>query len=120
MYTVFIADDSELFRTTMRITFERQGYDVVAAANGQDLLRHLEGQKADLIVLDVNMPGLSGIDVLERLGADPRFSSIPVLMASGENDMETRARCLALGAREFHTKPVSLRSLAARVKQWLA
>jgi len=120
MHTIFIADDSELFRLTMRMAFEGQGYQVVAASDGRDLLRRLDAQEADLIILDLNMPGLSGFDVLERLGSDPQLSQIPVLMSSGQADKETRARCLALGAREFHPKPFSLRTLASSVEHWLA
>jgi CheY-like chemotaxis protein len=120
MQTIFIADDSELYRLMMRLAFEGHGYDVVAASDGQELLRRLDAQEADLIILDINMPGLSGIEVLERLEADPQLSRIPVLMASGQADRETRAKCMALGAREFHAKPCNMRSLTASVEQWLA
>ncbi len=120
MCTIFIADDSELLRMMMRITLERNGHDVVAASDGQDLLKRLEAQEADLIILDINMPGLSGIDVLRRLGADPQLSRVPVFMASAQADRETRARCLALGACEFHAKPFEPSSLAASVEARLA
>jgi DNA-binding response OmpR family regulator len=120
MHKILIADDSELIRTAMRIVFEGHGYDVVAATDGQDLLQRLEAQEVDLIILDINMPRLSGIDVLKRLGADSRLSRIPVLMASAQSDKKTQARCLALGACEFYVKPFSLRSLAASVEAHLA
>jgi DNA-binding response OmpR family regulator len=120
MSRIFIAEDNEMCRAAMRIAFEGHGYDVVAAIDGQDLLRRLESQRADLIVLDLNMPGLSGLEVLRRLREDPRLATIPVLVASAQDDGGTRARCLALGAKEFHTKPFSLRGLAARVGAYLA
>jgi CheY-like chemotaxis protein len=119
MHRVFIAEDDERFRTAMRIVFEENGYDVVVASDGQDLLQRLQSQQADLIILDLNMPGLSGIEVLERLMEDPRLSRIPVLMASAQDDEQVRAKCLALGVREFHFKPFSLRSLAASVEAYL-
>jgi CheY-like chemotaxis protein len=120
MQRIFIADDNERFLSAMRIVFEGNGYDVVAAVDGRDLLRQLEAQEADLIILDIEMPNLSGIEVLERLGRDPRLSRVPVLMTSGKSDSETQARCLSLGARAFYAKPFSLRRLAAMVEQWLA
>ena len=64
MHRVFIAEDDDQSRTAMRIAFEGSGYHVVTAIDGQDLLQRLESQQADLIVLDLNLPRLSGIEVL--------------------------------------------------------
>jgi len=120
MHKIFIADDDHRLRKAMRLMLEGHGYDVVAAMDGRDLLRQLEKQKADLIVLDLEMPGLSGLEVLKTLRSDPRFSRIPVLMASAQDDDRTRIRCLSLGACEFRAKPFSLRSLVGSVEAHLA
>lgn len=115
MRTVFVVDDDPYFRSALRMKLEQKGYDVLATGNGLDLLRELRTCEVDAIVLDLNMPGLSGLEVLRRLAADPVLSSIPVLVATAERDSRTRSQCLELGARECHAKPVSLRRLAASV-----
>jgi CheY-like chemotaxis protein len=115
MRKVFVVDDNPCFRSTLRIKLRKEGYDVLATGNGWDLLRKLQTCKVDFIVLGLNMPSLSGLEVLRRVAADPELFSIPVLVATAQRDSRMRSERLALGARECHTKPVSLQWLAASV-----
>jgi CheY-like chemotaxis protein len=120
MRKVFVVDDDPYFRSALRMKLRQEGYDVLATGSGLDLLRELQNSKVDAIVLDLNMPGLPGLEVLRRLAADPVLSSIPVLVATAERDSRTRSQCLALGARECHMKPVSLQRLAASVAAYVS
>ena len=80
----------------------------------------LEACVPDLVLLDLRMPDLSGVDVLQRIRENPQLSSIPVLVVTSRRGSDTRARCLGLGAAGYYAKPVSLRTLAASVKACLA
>lgn len=93
------------------------GYEVDAAASGPEALRKLDRQPADLAVLDLNMPGLSGLDLLRRLRDD---HGIPVLVLTGNRDPVERVAGLETGADDFLLKPIEPQELAARVGGILA
>jgi DNA-binding response OmpR family regulator len=116
---VIVVDDDRHFRGAVRYRLEQAGYEAVAAKDGGDLLDRLGMERADLIILDLDMPGLSGLEVLECLRADAELRRIPVLVATGRRDGATRARCMELGARACYAKPLSLRKLAASVEACL-
>jgi CheY-like chemotaxis protein len=117
---IIIADDDALFSAAVQLKFMSEGYRVHAVENGRDLMDQLATCVPDLVLLDLRMPGLSGVDVLERMREDPQLSSIPVLVVTSEGGSGTRARCLGLGATGFYAKPVSLRTLAGSVRSCLA
>ena len=90
--TVLIADDDEDFRAALAETLDEDGYDVVAVPNGAAALAALEdaakgrARPPDLLVLDLLMPGVSGIEVLQRLRKSARWARLPVLVVTGVND----------------------------------
>ena len=120
MRTIMIVDDDPQLCAALQFKFERAGYQVCAVSSGQDLLAQLEVRWPDLILLDLMMPDMSGIEVLEYLRRDPVLSSIPVLVVTAWGDSVMQARCLELGAVGFFSKPFSLRELAARMEEYLA
>ena len=120
MRNITIADDDYVFSTVLQLRFEERAYRVRAAHDGHELLCQLETQQPDLLLLDLMMPGLSGIEVLRRLGEDPQLRLIPVVVMTSCSDSRTRARCLELGADGFYAKPFSPRQLAADVERRLA
>lgn len=120
MCTIMIADDDSQFRAALQFKFGQAGHQVCTVGSGQDLLAQLEVQQPDLIILDLMMPDMSGIEVLEYLRRDPVLSSIPVLVVTAWGDSVMQARCLELGAVGFFSKPFSLRELAARMEEYLA
>jgi DNA-binding response OmpR family regulator len=117
---IMIADDDRVFSAALQSRFRERGYRVSSVLNGVDLLSQLETRSPDLLLLDVVMPGLSGIQVLERMEENPGLRSIPVVVVSSRSDSATRARCLELGAWSFYAKPLSLRQLAADVEAQFA
>ena len=118
--TVMIVDDDPRLSAALQFKLEQTGYQVCAVSNGQDLLVQLELQKPDLILLDLMMPDMSGLEVLEYLRLDTALSSIPVLVLTAWGDTAMESRCLELGAAGFMSKPFSLRELAKRVEEHLA
>ncbi len=111
---VLVVDDDEGVRKMMRRTLETEGYEVIAATDGEQGLALAREQKPDAITLDIVMPGLDGWEVLSRLKADPQTEAIPVIMVSV---MADRSESLALGVEDCLVKPVDLGRLSRVVKR---
>jgi DNA-binding response OmpR family regulator len=113
---VLIADDDADLRELIAFTLAQAGYLVIKAANGPAAVQAFETESADLVVLDINMPGLSGFQVCEAIRARSR---VPVMMLTVRGEEEDLVRALGLGADDYLTKPFSPRTLLARIKALL-
>jgi DNA-binding response OmpR family regulator len=113
---VLIADDDADLRELIAFTLAQAGYLVIKAADGPAAVRAFESESADLVVLDINMPGLSGFQVCEAVRARSR---VPVMMLTVRGEEEDLVRALELGADDYLTKPFSPRTLLARIKALL-
>jgi len=120
MPTVMIVDDDPRLRAALQFKLEQAGYRICVAGNGRDCLDQIVQQRPDLILLDLMMPDISGLEVLEWLRSDPSLSSIPVLVVTAWGHTEMRSKCLSLGAAGFIAKPFSLRDLARKVDEQLS
>ena len=105
---LLVDDDNEL-RNDMAKFFERRGYDVQGCADGTSALEMTDRKSFDVVIMDMVMPGLSGLELLEKLKS--RGSEAEVVMLTGEATVESAVVAMKLGAREFLTKPVSLKEL---------
>ncbi|MDP4302163.1 response regulator [Leptothrix discophora] len=103
--TVMVIDDSSSFRTVVALALKRVGYDVVEASDGQDATRKLGGQAIDLLVCDVNMPGMDGLTFVRQLRTLPRHGRTPVVMLTTETSEAKKAEGRAAGANAWITKP---------------
>ncbi len=112
---VLIADDDPQMRRLVRAVLERECYQVREAGDGLDALDMLEQQRFDLVILDMDMPRLDGLGVLEELRASVSKASIPVIMLTARTD-DTESKALDLGAQDYLTKPVRPTALSARVR----
>jgi CheY-like chemotaxis protein len=112
---VLVADDDRQMRRLIRMILERDGYQVAEAADGLDALEAIESGQFDLMILDLDMPRLDGIGVLEELRARVVTSSLPVIVLTARTG-EAETQVLDLGAQDFLTKPVQPPSLQARVR----
>jgi CheY-like chemotaxis protein/energy-coupling factor transporter ATP-binding protein EcfA2 len=112
---VLVADDDPQMRRLIRSILAREGFAIEEAADGLDALDRIEQGGIDLVVLDVEMPRLDGLGVLEELRAQMRTAGLPVIMLTSHSG-ETEERALDLGANDYLNKPVQARSLVARVK----
>jgi two-component system KDP operon response regulator KdpE len=102
--TVMIVEDHELLVALLRRALEREGYQVVVATNGVEMMKHLYNAQPDVIVLDIGLPDVDGRDLLAALKRDPRTLRIPVLVWSGREPHSTRRIALELGAEDFVEK----------------
>ena len=103
MATVLLIDDSGFSRRRLRQMVEAEGYSVIEAPGGSEGLDSIENEKPDCVLLDLNMPEVTGFDVLERL--KNQQSRTPVVMVSADIQSTSKDRCLELGARAFLNKP---------------
>lgn len=105
---ILLVDDDEGVLKTLDMVFSMIGVETVHASRGATALTLVQRHTFDLIVMDVNMPGMSGIDVLRQLRATPETSQIPVMMLSGESEPIFRRQAMDAGATEYLTKPFEL------------
>ncbi len=115
MPTILIVDDSVTARGYLACMLDSFGYTVVESEDGRMAFSLLNDTVVDLILLDQNMPGLDGDDVLQELKSLPNYRDIPVIMVSDMDDIDNVARCIELGAEDYLPKPVSEILLKARV-----
>jgi CheY-like chemotaxis protein/class 3 adenylate cyclase len=114
-HTLLVVDDSEANRDLLSRWLKREGYSVLLAANGLEALEKVREHAVDLILLDVMMPELDGIAVLQALKADVRLRHLPVIMISADNDIQDVVRCIEMGAEDYLAKPFNPILLRARV-----
>jgi adenylate cyclase len=112
---ILVVDDNEGNREMLARRLARQGYDVRRAPGGREALDALRGDRADLVLLDVLMPGMDGYETLTRLKADESLRDIPVLMISALDEMQSVVRCIELGAEDYLPKPFDPVLLQARI-----
>jgi DNA-binding response OmpR family regulator len=103
--TIMIVDDSRTIAWIVRETLERQGYNVRCAYSGQEALEWLDRQMPDLVILDVMMPNMDGLEVLAKIKGSPKTSLIPVIMLTSNSDHDDVLKCYRLGADYYIIKP---------------
>lgn len=115
--SVLVIDDDEAIREYLSTVIEKIGFQANTASNGQEALEYLEhNQRPDLILLDVIMPGMTGIDVLRKIKESPRLKEIIVIMVTGVHHIAEKELAFMLGASDYLEKPFETRELIARVK----
>ncbi len=107
MTKALVVDDSRAMRLILSKTLRDLGFDVSQAANGREALETMgrEGASFGLVLVDWNMPELSGLDVVRSLRAQPLFDQVPVMMVTTETEIEQMVRALEAGANEYIMKP---------------
>jgi putative two-component system response regulator len=113
---ILIVDDDPIVRETIRDSVEHLGYATREAGSAEEALEHLTREAPDLILLDVRMPGITGIELCRQLKADQSTHLIPVVLLTAQGELDTRVAGLEAGADDYFTKPVHLRELRARLR----
>ena len=116
---ILVADDDASLVRTLSWILKEHGYDVTTVPGGEGLLQRVESDRPDLLLLDIMMPKVDGLQLLERLKSDDRFKDLPVLMVSSMPPEEATVKSLGLGAADFIPKPFRVRELLARVEAHL-
>jgi len=116
-HSVLVIDDEESIRFFLEKTLGRSGYDVAAAASGEEGLESFRARRPDLVITDLKMPGLDGIDVLERVKA--LAPETPVVMITGFGTIENAVEAMKRGAQDYLTKPFDSRTIRSVVQRIL-
>ena len=116
---LLVVDDNDLNRDMLVRRLERTGYDVAAAADGETALGMLSEELPDLILLDVMMPGISGLQVLEEVRERYSSAELPIIMITARDGNVDTASALGMGANDYVTKPIDFLVVAARIETHL-
>jgi len=117
--TVVIVEDDEDIADSIRYNLEREGFRVRVAATGENALEVIIDRPPSLVLLDLNLPQMSGLEICRRLRAEATTSRVPILMLTARADESDKVLGLNLGADDYITKPFGMRELIARVKALL-
>jgi DNA-binding response OmpR family regulator len=110
---ILLVDDEQSVQTLLTYPLRRDGYEVIAAGDGQEALRRFAEQRFDLVVLDLMLPKLDGIEVCRRMRSR---SQVPIIMLTAKGDEIDKVVGLEMGADDYITKPFSMREFRSRVK----
>jgi two-component system alkaline phosphatase synthesis response regulator PhoP len=113
---ILVIDDEEDILELLKYNLSREGYQVSCAASGEETLRAVRSGIPDLIVLDLMLPGIDGLDVARQLKNDVKTRDVPIVMLTAKGEEADIVTGLELGADDYITKPFSPRVLVARVK----
>ena len=114
--TILLVDDEDAVQKLLTYPLEHEGFRVVQARDGEEALRRFENEQVDLVVLDLMLPKLDGLEVCRRLRAT---SSVPIIMLTARDDELDKVVGLELGADDYITKPFSIREFRSRVRALL-
>jgi DNA-binding response OmpR family regulator len=114
--TILLVDDEDSIQKLLAYPLEREGYRVLQARDGEEALRRFASERVDLVVLDIMLPKLDGLEVCKRLRAE---SEVPIIMLTARDDELDKVLGLELGADDYITKPFSIREFRSRVRALL-
>lgn len=114
--SILIVDDNRQVLELVNHVLAEEGYHISFIPKGQFLFQRLSAQHFDLVLLDINLPGISGFELLHQIKSNPSYKMIPVIIISAEEEDETLAKCFELGADDYIKKPIHHEILKARVQ----
>jgi len=116
---IIVIDDEEDIRELIRYNLSKEGYEVFCAVSGEEGLELIRGKAPNLLILDLMLPGIGGLEVCRQLKSDSALQTVPIIMVSALGDERDVVSGLELGADDYVSKPFSPRVLLARVKSVL-
>ncbi len=116
---IITVDDAASVRQLVSFTLNKEGYDVIEACDGKDAVAKLANTQVDMVVTDLNMPEMNGIELIKHLRADARFRFIPIIMLTTESQAGTKQEGKAAGATGWIVKPFQPEQLINVVKKVL-
>jgi len=117
---ILIAEDSSTMRSLLISTIAAMGdFEIVEAANGFEALRILPREKVDLVVTDINMPDINGLELVSFIKSNPNYKTTPLFIVSTEGSERDREKGLSLGADAYLVKPFAPEELQALIRQYL-
>ena len=116
---ILIVEDEFDILKLIEFNIKKEGFDVIAVSDGESAIKEVRANKPDLILLDLMLPGISGLDVCHLIQKDTELSQIPILMLTAKGEESDVVRGLEAGADDYVIKPFSVKVLLARIKALL-
>lgn len=113
---IYIVEDEPDIREALAYNFKKEGFNTIEFSNGEDCLQEVNKKKPDVLILDIMLPGISGLDVCREIRSDEALSNIAIIMLTAKGEEIDRIVGFELGADDYVTKPFSVRELILRVK----
>ncbi|HEY8889597.1 MAG TPA: response regulator transcription factor [Clostridium sp.] len=113
---ILVVDDEEHIQELIKFNLEKSGYKVICADNGIDAIKLAKEQMPQIMLLDIMLPGMDGLDVCKEIRKDSNMSNMPIIMITAKGEEIDKIIGLELGADDYITKPFSVRELVARIK----
>ena len=119
-YKILVVDDEPTIVRLMEFILARQGHEMIVAVNGEEALQKIAAHQPDLVLLDIMMPRIDGYEVAQRVRADPKTASLPIIMLSAKAQDEDIRRGVEVGVDEYVTKPFTPDHLVQVVSEYLS
>ena len=116
MAKILIVDDEQDIADLVSYNLEKEGFDTIKAYDGADVLKIVKTQTLDLIILDLMLPHMNGLDICRAIRANPEIAHVPVIMLTAKGEEVDKIIGLEIGADDYVTKPFSVKELVARVR----
>lgn len=117
--TILVVDDDEMALKLVKMTLKQENYNMLFATGGIEALKLLDKQCPDLILMDMMMPDIDGLETLLQIKSGEQFTSVPVVMVTGNSDKDVVSKCLKAGAADFLVKPFSREILLDKIRKFL-
>lgn len=115
--TILIVDDSESIREVVNFALETEGYNVLIGVDGKDALKHLNGQPIDLVITDLHMPEMDGIELIKQIRGNSNYQRIPILFLTTESQTAKKMEAKEAGATGWIIKPFVPAKLIAAINK---
>lgn len=116
---ILIAEDSDETRIALKLMLKLSGYATLEAADGQEALRLAQSGAPDLVITDISLPGIDGLELTRQLRGDPRLGSVPVIVVSAHDSESVREEVRAAGATDYLSKPLEFDELRELLEKYL-
>ena len=116
MSKILIVDDEKDIADLISFNLDKEGFSTVKTYDGTSVFKTIESQKPDLMILDLMLPGMSGLDICRKVRSNPAIADLPIIMLTAKGDEVDKITGLEIGADDYMTKPFSVKELVARVR----
>jgi DNA-binding response OmpR family regulator len=119
MKNILVVDDDEAIVWAVRASLQFHGYTVNSTHSGPEALRQIQEQAPDLLILDIEMPGMDGVEVCSQLRSDPRWRELPIIFLTGLSELRNKLAAYTVGADDYLAKPFAMQELLMRIRALL-
>lgn len=118
--SILVVDDDDFQQKVLNSILSGEGYSLNFAASGEEALESVRHRRPDLILMDILMPGMDGLEATKQIRSDPAMARVPIIIISGQNQRDTVLECIASGAADYIVKPYNRATLISKIEEALA